>query len=289
MIVSILSVLWTSSLVVGFGVNCRTESFTRLRKPTRTRFGDSVKIAIYADVGITQNSEKVMKMTRDWGVDLSIIAGDFDYKDNPQAFVDMFTSTIGPKAPLLVTPGNHDILNWYDPNVGYESLFKKQMMHSHLNDYCKGEFGIKQYCVVDDMVFVLSGIGTMGSGHEEFIDQVFTNYQNVPWKFCIWHKNQRQMQTGDKNDETGYEVYEICRKHGAMIFSGHEHSYARSHLLSNYENQTVSSTLNHLELRPGVSFASVVGLGGIEIRGWRNNRQSLSHWAATAALDVFFS
>jgi 3',5'-cyclic AMP phosphodiesterase CpdA len=274
------------ALASGFGIHCPKENLSNGELSKKPRFGDSVKVAIYADVGHNENSEKVMKMTKNWGAQISIIAGDFDYDDNPTAFVNMFEQNVGAKAPLLVAPGNHDILKWYEPHIGYRALFKKHSKKSKIHQYCAGDFGIQQYCLIDNMLFVMSGIGTMGSGHVEFLDSVLSRYQHIPWKFCIWHKNQRLLQTGEKTDETGYEVYETCRKYGAMVFTGHEHSYARTHLLSNFENQTIFSTSNHLELRPGVSFATVAGLGGIEIRGWKNDRQTLSHWAATAAADV---
>jgi hypothetical protein len=136
------------------------------------------------------------------------------------------------------------------------------------------------------MVFILSGIGTLGTNHVQFIDEIFTRFKNVPWKFCIWHKNQQKLQTGDKTDETGYLVYEMCRKYGAMVFTGHEHSYERTHLMSNYETQKVASNSSFLELRPGYSFAAVSGLGGDSIRSWKFGNQNLPHWAATAAADV---
>jgi hypothetical protein len=56
-------------------------------------------------------------------------------------------------------------------------------------------------------VFVLSGVGTLGTNHSEYIDTVLSKYKSIPFKVCMWHKNQQSYQTGDKEDETGYEVY----------------------------------------------------------------------------------
>lgn len=47
----------------------------------------------------------------------------------------------------------------------------------------------------------------MGANHPEFIDSTMERYATVPWKICVWHKNQGKLQTGDKEDETGYAVY----------------------------------------------------------------------------------
>lgn len=43
---------------------------------------------------------------------------------------------------------------------------------------------------------------------------------NDIWKVCNWHKNQRGYQIGDKFNEVGYEVYDTCRRHGAIVSTG---------------------------------------------------------------------
>lgn len=70
-----------------------------------------------------------------------------------------------------------------------------------------------------------------------------------------------------------------------MVFTGHEHSYERTFLLSNFEGQEVVSQSSQLDLSPGHSFAAVVGLGGDSIRPWRFGLEQNSWWAAKAALD----
>ena len=90
-----------------------------------------------------------------------------------------------------------------------------------------------------------------------------------------WHKNMKLMQVGGKSDATGWGVYEELRRGGAIIATGHEHSYSRTHLLSSMQNQTVASTSDTLVLTEdlvgtpgdeGRSFAFVSGLGGRSIR-----------------------
>ena len=85
------------------------------------------------------------------------------------------------------------------------------------------------------------------------------------------------MQAGGKGDETGWEVYERCREGGAIIATGHEHSYSRTHLLSDMENQTIASTSDTLVLRDGESFVFVSGLGGASIR----DQERDGEWWAT--------
>lgn len=76
------------------------------------------------------------------------------------------------------------------------------------------------------------------------------------------------MQTGAKTNGTQWGVYDTCRLHGAMIATGHEHSWSRTYLMTNFEHQTVASTNgSYLALKPGESFAFVNGLGGRSVRG----------------------
>lgn len=78
----------------------------------------------------------------------------------------------------------------------------------------------------------------------------------------------------------------MCRKHGAIVFTGHEHSYERSHLLSSFVTQEVVSNSSTLLVGPGKSFVAVCGLGGESIRPWSENRNLNPWWAATVAQNV---
>jgi hypothetical protein len=102
-------------------------------------------------------------------------------------------------------------------------------------------FFIDSHCSrIENIHFVLSGVGTddgdtfdaslkkkkhkkhrknIGVDHAKYIDDTFRG-SDATWKICVWHKNQRAYQIGNKVDETGYEVYEACRRHGAMVLSG---------------------------------------------------------------------
>jgi len=73
------------------------------------------------------------------------------------------------------------------------------------------------------------------------------------------------MQIGTKPDETGWEVYEECRKGGAIIATGHKHIYERTKTLVSIENQIVDSEWsdpNNVRVTHGASFVFVSGLGG---------------------------
>lgn len=219
----------------------------------------SFKVAFTGDQGLNENSRAVLRLIKEEQTDLLVIAGDFDYKHNPEAWNEMLNDEIG-DMPILTTIGNHDLIRWQ----GYREILQKRLGKMR-KAKCSGEIGIQQNCVYEGVQFVFSGIGTRGSQHEAFI-QKSLNETAAAFKICVWHKNQRKLQAGAKSDEVGWPAYEICRNHGAMIANAHEHSYSRTHLLSNYQQQTVSNATNAMTLSPGHSLTFVSGLGGKSIR-----------------------
>ncbi len=74
------------------------------------------------------------------------------------------------------------------------------------------------------------------------------------------------MQVGGKDDAVGWGVYEESRLGGAIVVTGHEHSYHRTNLLSDMSEQTVASTSNDFAISRGETFAVVSGLGGKDVR-----------------------
>src|SRR5262249_38748626 len=84
-----------------------------------------------------------------------------------------------------------------------------------------------------------------------------------------WHQNQARMQVGGKGDEMGWAVYEACRLKGAIIQTGHEHTYHRTKTMTNTQNQTIDPTCSSgstLCVEPGRTFVTVSGLGGNSVR-----------------------
>lgn len=214
-----------------------------------------------------------------------------------------------------------------------------RLRRSGADKNCIGEYGINSLCHWNGLAIVSSGVGTMGTNHAKFIDSSLaavnrlrsssslfaasssSNSTIIPsWNFCSWHKNQRLYQTGDKKDETGYEVYDACRKHGAIVMTAHQHLYARSKIMHHFEklkvgwddiffyndeeedeeddiddrssNNTTTNNMGKkkklkpvLNIGPGKSFAVVNGLGGDSIRSWEDHLERKPWWAANAAQD----
>ena len=93
------------------------------------------------------------------------------------------------------------------------------MERLNATQYCTGEVGVMAACNWEGLFFVLSGVGVRGTGHPEYLDEQL-GLSNDIWKVCSWHKNQRGYQTGGKYNAVGWDVYETCREHGAIINTG---------------------------------------------------------------------
>ena len=100
------------------------------------------------------------------------------------------------------------------------------------------------------------------------INNLFGSDNHI-WKVCNWHQNQNKMQVGGKGDEMGWAVYETCRQKGAIIITGHEHTYHRTKTMTNTQTQTIDSSCSgggSLCVGPGRTFVTVVGTGGTGLR-----------------------
>lgn len=230
-----------------------------------------VRIAFVGDVGIKDASYETMNLIKNERADLLLVLGDYDYEHDPQAWEKMLNETLGADFPILAVVGNHDVKNWPQ----YQEQWKKRLTKSMPGVVCKGDYGISGECSYNGILFVMSGIGTLGDDTPERIKSTLADRKQI-WKICAWHKNQTAMQVGDKEDAVSWPAYENCREAGAIVATGHDHAYARSYLMSNFERQIVVNEDNLLSLSPGNSFVFVSGLGGES----REKQQSNNSWWA---------
>ncbi len=223
-------------------------------------FKKEVKVAFIGDQGLTADAKSVLSLIKNENTDLVMHLGDFDYRDDPEAWDKQITDILGDKFPYLAIIGNHDVPSWQ----GYEKKIKERLSKNP-EIYCEGRIGVEASCRLGDVTFVISSPGITSYDHESLLKN-YLQKSTTTWDICVWHKNQSAMQLGFKEDEVGWEVYEICRREGAIVATAHEHSYSRTYLLSSFINQTVDNTSNILKLEKGKSFAFVSGLGGQSIR-----------------------
>jgi hypothetical protein len=244
-------------------------------------------IAFIGDQGLGSNARAVLNLIKNEGADAVVHSGDFDYNNNPAGWDGQINDILGPDFPYFASVGNHDESRFYGPG-GYQEFLAARM--NRLGIPWNGELGVRSSFHYRGIFIVLTAPGTLGTGHELYIrDQLATD--NSIWRISSWHKNMHLMQVGGKGDETGWGVYEESRVGGAIIATGHEHSYSRTHLLASFENQTVASTANTLVLASddphtpadeGRSFAFVSGLGGESIR---DQQLSGDWWASIYTSD----
>lgn len=238
--------------------------------PTGTR------IAFIGDTGYGNNFQRVLNLIKAEKAELTIVAGDTSYSSSGDDNWDaMVRNTLGSADPAIVVAGNHDV---GDSNLADVISYGRSRLNRQSAVQCSGSYGEQMTCRYKNVYFVLSSIGTTGSrsSHESFISSRLASAPSGAWRICGWHKNQRDMQVGGKTDEVGWTAYETCRQYGAIVATGHEHSYSRTHLLSDMSDRTVASTSSTFTTSPGRTFAFVSGLGGIDIR---DQERGGSHWA----------
>jgi len=241
------------------------------------------KIAFIGDQGDGSNATAVLNLIKNEGAQAVVHQGDFDYGDDALGWDNLITSILGINFPYFASAGNHDEDAFYGAG-GYQSFLIARM--NRLGITWDGDLGTKSSFQYNGIFFVLTAPDVIGTGHDIYIRDKLAADNSI-WSISSWHKNMKLMQVGGKGDETGWPVYEEARKGGAIIATGHEHSYSRTHLLSNCQNQTIASTSNTLVLAKddpntpasdeGRSFVFVSGLGGKSVRS-----QSLSGawWAS---------
>lgn len=246
-----------------------------LAAPTQAVPPPNFKMAFIGDQGLVSASRQVLELIKQEGAQAVLHLGDFDYEDKPLAWQAQIDRILGPDFPYFAVIGNHDLPRWPE----YQQLIQQRFQR--LGIRWDGDLGVQSSFSYKGIFFVLVGAGTTGSA-EQYAPYLQRQLEvdHSLWSVAAWHKNQQMMQVGGKIDEAGWGVYEAARAGGAIIATGHEHSYSRTHLLSDMEKQTIVSTKGPLTLEKGKTFAFVSGLGGVEAR---IQRISGPHWAAISA------
>lgn len=240
---------------------------------------EPLTIAFVGDQGTSENARDVLQLVANEEADLLLIQGDLGYSRNAASkWIANIDEILGTEFPVVLSIGNHENFEW----LAYRQWFL-QRIEDVPELICQGNIGVKAHCSFRDVSILqvapgvdeVRGIAAQ-DGYAEFLESELATSANV-WRFCSWHKTQARMQVGGKPDETGWEVYSACLKHGGIVATAHEHSYSRTYLMNDFENQVVAHRGDLLEIGPGSSFAFVSGLGGHGIRG---QKRSGDWWAS---------
>jgi 3',5'-cyclic AMP phosphodiesterase CpdA len=231
-------------------------------------------VAFIGDQGLTSEARAVLELIEAEGADLVLHLGDLDYADDPAAWDAMITDALGADFPLFVAIGNHDEQRWYGPS-GYQERQEARLARVP-EATCRGELGVRAACTFRGLFFILSGIGTMPKvpddpEHVDYLRDQLARADAI-WRVCAWHRNQRLMQVGGKDDDVGWQPYEACREGGAIVATAHEHSYSRTHLMDSFASQSIASTSDTLIIDEGQTSPSS--------RAWAGTASGTRSWAA---------
>jgi len=233
----------------------------------------NLKVAFLGGQGFGDNARAVLHLIKTEGAQAVIHQGDLDYDHNPSGWDQMISDSLGLNFPYLVSIGDAESNEW-DGAGGYQTKIEARLQRIGIP--WNGTLGLKSSLYFQGLFIILSGVDIRETGHDLYIrDQLAVD--NSIWRVCSWHKNMRLMQVANKVDETGWGVYEESRLGGAILATGHSHTYSRSHLMSSMQNQTVASTANELHIEKGKSFVFVHEIGG---QGIRNQELSGNWWAS---------
>jgi hypothetical protein len=217
----------------------------------------NLKIGFIGDTSTGTNFRSVLTLVKNEGAAALVVEGDMSYSSDPNAWWSDVNTVLGTTFPVFISRGNHDDSSW----SGY-----LPQANAHLGGAVReaGAHDANYKTTFRNLVIATIKVGDTGARIAPFL-------QNDPhiWKICQWHQNQQAMQIGGKTDEMGWDVYETCRQQGAIIETGHEHSYERTKTLTSMTNQIVDTTCSSassLCVGAGRTFANVVGLGGNSVR-----------------------
>ena len=63
---------------------------------------------MFGDASDNTQQRRVLQMVKDFGADFALHLGDFDYNDDPEAFMVNIHDVLGDDYPYFVAIGNHD-------------------------------------------------------------------------------------------------------------------------------------------------------------------------------------
>jgi hypothetical protein len=230
-----------------------------------------VKMAFIADQSLNKDAREVLRLIDKENAEALTISGDFDYANNPVAWVTQINSILGEDFPLFGSIGNHDLEQIWE----YQSILATRA--KTVGAACTGNIGVKSHCLFKGVQIVSTAPGLVpDTNYPEYIKNTL-QASNARAKVCSFHSNADAFQAGGHDsDYIGTDIYDACREGGAWSISGHSHNYLRTKSISNFAQKTVAPTDKKvLEVGNGKGFHVTNGLGGRE-------RYAVTKYASTS-------
>ena len=250
---------------------------------------ENLRVAFFGDHGLGPDSIATLQLVLAEDADFLVILGDFDYRNDPAAWHAQLDEGLGEDFPMFAVAGNHDTSAWDE----YREVLMDRLEPIKDVD-CEGEIGVQMRCEYKGVELVLSGVGTMFPDskvpHVDFIDETLSQSRSI-WRVCAWHKNQHDMQLGGKGNEVGWGAYHACQEGGAIVATGHEHSYGRTLTMTALGYPEIGHGAigepDIVEVGPGRTFVFVSGMGGNEIRNFNLSHTEDTWWATQYTKNVY--
>ena len=247
-----------------------------------------LRVAFIGDQGFGPNAVAVLNLIKDEEVQMVLHQGDFDYNDEPDKWDKQISDVLGSDFPYFASIGHHDEKVWNDYQEKLYDRLKKIP-----DAVCYGDLGVKSNCTYKGLFFILVAPGgyTNDSKYDSFIEKQL-NDNDYTWMICSWHNDAYAMQQEVKPNKTGWEVYESCKNGGAIIANAHQHVYAKSKTLIDFENQIVDPDWpgsNKLRVKEGATFTFISGLGGKSILSMTGSHEALTKMYPDSVWPVNYS
>lgn len=219
-----------------------------------------VKIAFVADQSLNKDARDVLRLIAKENAEALTVSGDFDYANNPVAWVTQINSILGEDFPLFGSIGNHDLEQVWE----YQSILATRA--KTVGAACTGNIGVKSHCLFKGVQIVTTAPGLVPDNTYPGYIKNTLEASPVQAKVCSFHSNADAFQAGGHDsDYIATDIYDACRTGGAWSISGHSHNYLRTRNLSDFATKTVvQNEKNILEVGNGSGFHVTNGLGGRE-------------------------
>jgi len=250
------------------------------------------KLAIIGDSGSESRAKKVMDLTT---YDALLHLGDFDYNCKPDAYFDNILPS-SRSYQFMGILGNHEGASECGTDV--HERFKSKVYHemvSSKNNQVKCEFSSSRcmwVCLYKNMRILGLTAGVNGCDKRDeqlsFLKKHLSGAKE-DWKICSWHFYDKYFHTGKYPDDgnivsgSGESFYDYCRQQGAIIFSAHDHVYARTRVMSKFSDPTIDefdgkTNESIVQIREGATVDILNGAGGWEMYIEQGKHKDYKWW-----------
>ncbi|KAL6635953.1 hypothetical protein LY90DRAFT_223908 [Neocallimastix californiae] len=270
-----------------------TVTITDEQLKTFTYGAEEFSMAIIGDSGAEKESKQVMKLAT---YNALLHLGDYDYECDTRKYFDT-TLDSNRSYQFMGILGNHEGRSECGDKFNeYKSLLYKEMTGSK-NSNVNCEFSSSKAmwsCKYKNMRIIgLSPEVNGADKREEQLSFLKKHLANATedWKICSWHFYDKYYHTGkypgdsERNiiSGSGESFYDYCKDNGAIIFSAHDHVYARTHVMSKFKSPEIDSYDKKtddsiVQIRKGATLDILNGAGGYEMYIEQGKEKNYSHW-----------